>query len=143
MMRAFVLGLVLLGSAHAQDVFPTRMIVHLAAYYPGKNDQLHNVTPGLGLAWGRDHGPMLGAYRNAYDTLTYYAGYSKGWAVSGPFVASVSAGLYKNESREGVHGFLVPSLGVQAGRTTTKLSYIKKNCFRCTETWTLSTEYRF
>lgn len=142
MRLAFIL-LMLTTNAFALDLAPTKATVFVTSYYQDYNDKLNNQTPGLGLSWGADHGAIVGFYRNAYRTNTYYVGYTKGWQPARYLIAGVSAGIYRNESREGLHGFLVPYVGVPIGRFVPKLNYAKKTCMRCTNTLTFSVDYLF
>lgn len=135
--------LLLTSNAFAFDLTPTKATVFVASYYQDNNLKLNNATPGLGLSWGADHGAIVGFYRNSYRTNTYYVGYAKSFVVTPYLITGLSAGVYKNESREGCHGFLVPYVGVPIGRVVPKLSFAKKTCMRCTNTLTFSVDYIF
>jgi hypothetical protein len=143
MRKLFLAFLLLSTNALALDLTPTKATLFVASYYQNYNGKLENFTPGLGLSWGADHGVIVGFYKNAYKTHTYYAGYAKSWQPAPYLVTGISAGIYKNESREGLHGFLVPYVGVPIGRVVPKLSYAKKTCMRCTGALTLSVDYIF
>lgn len=143
LLLCFVKSAFAFDHATVPNFLPTKATIFLSSYYQDNNLKLENFTPGIGLSWGASHGAIVGFYKNAYKTHTYYAGYAKSWQPAPYLVAGISAGIYKNESREGVHGFLVPYVGVPIGRVVPKLSFAKKTCMRCTGALTFSVDYIF
>lgn len=133
MMRYALPALLLCALPAHADLAPTHATMHLASVYSDKERYLDEANPGLGFRWlnERGNGPGLGAYRNGQGHYTTYAGYSWGWRITGPVVAGVMVGAYRADPRPGVHPFVVPSIGVQFGKVTPKLSLAIKDCAQC------------